>query len=162
MNIIKVFHLALFSLLLSTQCAALREQERKNWSASAQEWKGKSLEDFEEKTIPVLEIVEEPKPMETFLDTTYAISKSIVQDSLSLDSTLSDTILNNQIIVIKDSLDLQDSVDLANSLFLGLISEAMWDELFPSRIGKGKNDPRTDFYSFTAFKEACSHFPKFL
>jgi hypothetical protein len=44
----------------------------------------------------------------------------------------------------------------------GIISEEMWDELFPNRLGRQAGSNRSDFYSFGAFMEACKHFPRFL
>jgi len=50
----------------------------------------------------------------------------------------------------------------SKELFLGLISEAMWEELFPNRLGRGTNASKEDFYSFEAFKAAAKRFPRFL
>jgi hypothetical protein len=50
----------------------------------------------------------------------------------------------------------------SKALFAGMISEEMWEELFPNRLGRGTNAGKSDFYSFAAFKEAAKHFPRFL
>ena len=43
-----------------------------------------------------------------------------------------------------------------------MISEAMWEELFPNRLGRGRQSHERDFYSFAAFKAATQHYPRFL
>ncbi|MDR3328863.1 MAG: chitinase [Prevotellaceae bacterium] len=50
----------------------------------------------------------------------------------------------------------------STTLYASLISEAMWEELFPNRLGRGSLSSKSDFYSFAAFAEAAKHFPHFL
>ncbi|MGL4908704.1 MAG: chitinase [Bacteroidales bacterium] len=173
-RVLGLAHLLLFSLLFSTQCAALREQERKSWDSSEQSWKGKASVEGETTNTPFANIDESSQNLQmepesspeqqvvsednTTITTTDSIVVIVIQDTTTQDTRSKDTVQ----LQMPNTPDLANDSANYNTLFLGLISEAMWDELFPSRIGKGKNDPRTDFYSFTAFKEACSHFPKFL
>ncbi|MDR0688365.1 MAG: chitinase [Prevotellaceae bacterium] len=49
----------------------------------------------------------------------------------------------------------------SGALFGGMISEEMWDELFPNRLGRRAGE-RGDFYSLAALVEAAKHFPRFL
>jgi hypothetical protein len=49
----------------------------------------------------------------------------------------------------------------AEALLGEIITEEMWDELFPNRLRRGA-DGESDFYSFTAFAEAAKRFPNFL
>ncbi|MDR0565741.1 MAG: chitinase [Prevotellaceae bacterium] len=44
----------------------------------------------------------------------------------------------------------------------GIISEEMWDELFPNRLGRKAGSGRGDFYAFAALVEAAKRFPRFL
>ncbi|MDR2938546.1 MAG: chitinase [Prevotellaceae bacterium] len=72
---------------------------------------------------------------------------------------------NRQLADQKTELEIQPQPALpqySKELFLGLISEEMWEELFPNRLGRGTNSDENDFYSFEAFKEATKHFPRFL
>lgn len=56
----------------------------------------------------------------------------------------------------------------SNIVIAGVLTEDIWDELFPKRYGvalTGKNsvaEGKSDFYTFEAFVEATRHFPKFL
>jgi len=122
-------------VLLLSQCASLRQSELQSWDAAKREWQDGGKEQGASAS-----------PVRKEQRARAANSKKPAAAPPSKPA-------GKEMVTVPR---------YSKELFLGLISEAMWEELFPNRLGRGAHASKQDFYSFEAFKAATKHFPRFL
>ncbi len=130
-----------------TQCASIRQHEAQSWKSARSEWnnEGAGKQGVSDAALREGQVgAKAPASSTPVAGAAQAPAPSqAAQEPVPMPAAPG---------VVRDT----------NELFYGLISEAMWNELFPNRLGRGTSAGRSDFYSFDAFKAATKHFPRFL
>ncbi|MDR3188153.1 MAG: chitinase [Prevotellaceae bacterium] len=132
--------LAVCCALTLTQCATFRQNELQSWKKSKESWNSSYSGQVKQgvSDAPAREGKQPAAPAKK-----PAGQKRPPKDAPPATST-------------------HQPAQRADALLAGIISEEMWDELFPNRLGRKAGSDRSDFYSFAALVEASTHFPRFL